>query len=207
MIFEINLLKDRVKYSRKKILLRIIIYIELFLFSLTYLVLFSYRVTLNFKLKDMERNLLVLNEDIIFLSEEGPTLAKINEISKQYAELTSKLNTMNKLSENRVLFSHKLKGISNVLPENMWLDKFYVEEITGKKKDVKIKTICLSGFVMAEGEEAFKTVQFFIGNLEQDPLFKDGVDIIQLSSISKPRVKPAEGQVTEFEIKCNLTAR
>lgn len=205
MIFEINLLKDRIKHSKKKIILRVIIYVELFLFILTYVLLFSYRTNLNFKLKDTQRSLEVLNEDIIFLSSEGQTRENLREIDKKYTELADKLNTVNRLTADRTLFSHKLKGISKVLPENMWIDKFYVKESPGKKKE-KTKLMCLSGFVMAEGEEAFKRVQSFIRDLEREPLFKDGINAVQLSSISKPRINISE-EITEFEIICNLTTK
>ena len=203
MNFEINLLKDRVKQSKRKFVLRIILYVELFLFVLTYVILFSYRVNLDYKLKNIQTNLQALNEDVVFLSKEGTTLANFKEMNKKYAEMTSQLDIINGLTKNRILFSNKLKGISKVLPDNMWIDKLYLKDDTGKK-DEKIKVIYLSGFVMAEREEAFKKVQSFIRDLEQETLFKEGIDNIQLSSISKPRTESSVG-ITEFEITCNVT--
>ncbi len=202
MIFDINLLKDKVKQSKRKAVLKIILYIELFLFVLTYLILFSYRVNLDYQVKDIQRNLTVLNEDIIFLSGEGTTLSGLKAINKQYADITSELEIIKGLTKDRILFSHKLKGISKVLPDNMWIDKLYLKDGQGEKNE-KIKVIYLSGFVMAEKEEAFKSVQSFIKALEQETLFKEGIGGIQLSSISKPRTESSMG-ITEFEITCNI---
>jgi Tfp pilus assembly protein PilN len=197
MIFEINLLKDRVKAQKKKSFLRTIFYVEIFIFILTLIFLSSYRIILYYKLEDTQRKLVMLNEDMIFLSKEGATIENLKEINNKYLEITSQLSTINKLTQDRVLFSRKLKGISQVLPENMWIDKFYIKE------QEKMKVLFLSGFVRAERDEAFKKVQLFMKDLEQEPLFKEGISNMQLSSISKPMVALA-GQITEFEITCNL---
>lgn len=205
MIFEINLLKDREKIRRRGGFLRIILYGELFLFLVTYIILFSFYINLNFQIKDTQRNLTVLNEDIIFLSTSGgTTLSSLKEINKKHSEMTSQLSAIKELTQNRILLSHKLKGLSQVLPEDMWIDKFYITEEKTQKKDAgKIKAIHLDGFIMAEREEAFVKVQSFIKDLENEPLFKKGVDSIELLSISKPQAESFKG-VTEFKIACRI---
>ena len=205
MIFEINLLKDREKLRRRGGFLRIILYGELFLFFVTYIILFSFYLNLGFKIKDTQQNLSVLNEDIIFLSASGgTTLSSLKEINKKHSEMTSQLSAIKELTQSRILLSYKFKGLSQVLPENMWVDKFYITEEKTQKKDTgKIKAIHLDGFVMAEREEAFGKVQSFIKDLENEPLFKKGIDSIELSSISKPQTESFKG-VTEFKIICRI---
>ena len=209
MIFDINLIKDRTRSKKRKSLLRIILYSELFLFLLTYFLLYSYYSTLTYKVKDNERALSSLNEDIIFLSGEGTTLSSIKEVNEKYAKMTLQISTINELTKNRILISHKLKGLSEVLPENMWIDKFYVKQEESKKgspKSEKVEVIYLEGFVIADREEAFGAVQSLIRDMGANPLFSEGIEDIELSSISKPRVQ-SFGKIMEFKISCLTTKK
>ncbi len=147
----------------------------------------------------------MLNEDIIFLSREGSTISSLKEVSKKHSEITSKLSTINELIGDRILLSHKLKGISQVLPEDIWIDKFYITEEKIQKKGTKdlrkAKVIHINGFVIADKEEAFGKVQSLIGDLEKEPLFKNGIDSIELSSLSRPQTE-LSGEIMEFKIAC-----
>jgi hypothetical protein len=208
MIFEINLLKDRVKLQKRKSFLRAILYVELSLFLLTSIILGSYRMTLYYRLETTQRKLTVLNEDIIFLSKEGATLANLRDINKKYAEITAQLSTINELTKNRILLSHKLKGLSAIIPDNVWIYRFNIAEESiqkkGKKDLEKTKVLYLFGFVMAEREEAFVIIQSFIKGLENDPLFARDIESIKLSSISKPQSGSLEN-VMEFKITCQIS--
>ena len=207
MIFEINPLKDRVKLQKRKSFLRAILYVELSLFLLTFIILGSYRMTLYYKLETTQRKLTMLNEDVIFLSKEGATLGNLREINKKYAEITAQLSTINELTKNRILLSHKLKGLSAIIPDNVWIYRFNIAEKSirkkGKKDSGKTKVLYLFGFVMAKREEAFVRIQSFIRDLENEPLFAGDIESIKLSFISKPQSKPLEN-VTEFKIACQI---
>ncbi|MCK4905297.1 hypothetical protein KAS42_03535 [bacterium] len=207
MIFEINLLKDRVRLQKRKSFLRAIMYVELSLFLLTFIILGSYRMTLYYKLETTQRKLTMLNEDVIFLSKEGATLGNLREINKKYAEITAQLSTINELTENRILISHKFKGLSAIIPDNVWIYRFNIAEESirkkGKKDLKKTKVLYLFGFVMAEREEAFVRIQSFIRDLENEPLFARDIESIKLSSISKPLSESLEN-VMEFKIACQI---
>ncbi|MDD5454622.1 MAG: hypothetical protein PHW62_03895 [Candidatus Ratteibacteria bacterium] len=207
MIFEINLLKDRVRLQKKKSFLRVIFYVEISFFVLTFIILGSYRLSLYYKVETTERKLAMLNEDVIFLSKEGATLANLRDINKKYEEITSQLSTINELTENRVLLSHKLKGLAAVIPDNVWIYKFNVAEEAAQAKDKKAlertKLIYLFGFVMGEREEAFMTIQSFIKDLGNEPLFSRDIKNLRLSSFSKPQSKTLEN-IMEFEITCQI---
>jgi len=208
MIFEINLLKDRAKAQKKKSFLRVILYVELFLFGLSFLLLGYHRSILYYKAENTQKTLAMLNEDIIFLSKEGATLTNLREINDKYAEITAQLVSINKLIEDRVLFSYKLKGISKIIPDDVWVSRLNIEEATqrkkGQKDSKKIKLLSLSGFVMAEREEAFEKIQSFIKDLEKEPLFSENIKNIKLSYISRPQSRFTES-VTEFNIKCQIS--
>lgn len=203
MIFEINLLKNRAKLKRRKSFLRIVLYSEIFLFLLTYLLLFSYYVNLSYKVKDKERDFTVLNEDIIFLSGEGKTLSSIKEINEKYSEITSQLNTINGLVQKRMFVSHKLKGLSNVLPDDIWIDRFDIAKGQGKDGKREVEVINLDGYVIASKEEAFGKVQSLIKDLENEPLFSKNLDSIELVSISKSGMQNLD-EMMEFEISCQI---
>lgn len=164
-------------------------------------------MTLYYKLETTQRKLTMLNEDVIFLSKEGATLGSLREINKKYAEITAQLSTINELTKNRILFSHKLKGLSAIIPDNVWIYRFNIVEESirkkGKKDLVKTKVLYLFGFVMAEQEEAFVRIQSFIRDLENEPLFARDIENIKLSSISKPLSESLEN-VTEFKIVCRI---
>lgn len=207
MIFEINLLKDRARLQKRKSFLRAILYMELSLFLLTFILLGSYRLTLYYKVETTQRKIMMLNEDVIFLSKEGATLANLRDINKKYAEITAQLSTINELTKNRVLLSHKLKGLSSIIPDNVWIYRFNIAEESiqkkGKKDLEKTKVLYLFGFVMAKQEEAFIKVQSFIRDLENEPLFARDIESIKLSSISKPLSESLEN-VMEFKIACQI---
>lgn len=210
MLFEINLLKDRERQRKRKSFLRTILYVELSLFVLTFILLGSYRFALDYKVDVAQRELTMLNEDIIFLSREGTTLENLRDINKKYAGITSQLSTINEFAKNRIIFSHKLKGLSAVIPDNVWISRLNIEEESvqkkGKKDSEQAKILYLSGFVMAEREDAFVIVQSFIKELENEPLFVGNIESIKLSSISKPQSKFSEN-VMEFKITCQILKR
>lgn len=207
MIFEINLLKDKAKAQKKRSFLRVILYMELFLFALTFLLLGYHRLVLYYKVESTQRTLAILNEDIIFLSREGATLTNLREISDKYAEITAQLSAINKLLEDRLLLSYKLKGISNIIPDDVWIHRLNIiesEQKKGEGKPIEIKMLSLTGFVMAEREEAFGKIQSFIKNLEEEPLFSENIKSIKLSYISRPQARFTES-VMEFNIICQIS--
>ncbi len=208
MIFEINLLKDRVKQQKRRSFLRAILYVELSLFLITFIVLGSYRLSLYYKFEDIQRKLVMLNEDIVFLSKEGATLTNLREMNEKYAQITSQLFTISELTKNRVILSHKLKGISTIIPDNVWIYEFNIDDEPVEKQDEKnlgkAKVLYLFGFIRAEKEEAFANIQSFIKNLENEPLFVNNVESMKLSSFSKPQSRSLEN-VMEFKIECQIS--
>jgi Tfp pilus assembly protein PilN len=208
MIFEINLLKDRARQQKRRSFLRVVLYVELSLFVLTFILLGSYRLAIYYKLDVAQRTLTMLNEDVIFLSKEGATLENLTDINNKYAGITSSLSIMNELAKNRVVLSNKLEGLANVIPDNIWINRFDLveEDIQGPEKKTfkKKKSMSLSGFVLAEREEVFAIVRSFVEDLENEPLFARDIESIKISSISRPQAESLKN-VMEFKIECQIS--
>jgi len=140
---------------------------------------------------DMQR--LIANERAK-LDRKNEQYADIKHIVDEYNEmialkksLQSKIETINEIASDRIIWSEQLHHLSRLLPENMWYDGIEVdtqpdtvyeqvynkqqEKWESKRRTIQRRLLVVSGMVI-QGEEG-KDVSPLVQALEEDPEFSE----------------------------------
>ena len=160
-----------------------------------------------------------------------PQLAMVEELEQKQANLRQKQKIIDELVVHRVEWSSKLNLISDLLPDDIWLEKIYMKTKSRKEK-IKPEKGSKSKSKAASARKKFKTVYtdylyidgvthkvsqdirlvgMLVNRLESDQGFMsdDFVHVEHVHSERGPYVErdTESPEVWRFEIECQLKAR
>ncbi len=155
------------------------------------------------------------------LAEFGDVAEEFEELQEQKEQLKERIDIINDIVRDRIVWSIQLARLSKLLPENFWLSGLKVEEQTvrrttyvfNKKKDKKVqkqitekrRVLVVSGYAKPD-EEGNRSVYPLIYATQSDPVFSEMFTVLPLKKVSSDSV--FNGQpVTEFTIEYEIKTR
>lgn len=120
-----------------------------------------------------------------------PEIEEVKRFQKEKSRLTIQVDTIKKLSKERLQNVKALSALQTIIPTRAWLESIKIEK--DKEKDKERIKVTLSGFATED-----VVVSEFMGGLEQSIFFsnvtlKDSVD-----------AKTTDGTVKSFNVECVL---
>ena len=202
-MWEINLVRYRLKSFKKGKVAKLFIYGEIFLFLITLFVLNGRYFHISHKIEQMEKNLESLQKDYIGkIGEGGSERVDLEEIKQEWKRLGDKLSLVNTIMEERILWAPKLQPIAESIPSNICLQKIYASEKTIDKK--KVKVLVMKGSIQAPAEDVLSHINKFINQLKENPLLKEQISKFERASVSKPKLTEDQKTISDFELLCYL---
>lgn len=142
------------------------------------------------------------------------TAGEIEELNRRSKELSSKLEVIKGIAEQKVSWASGLNRISAALPPEIWLTQIgfetkrgdsmgegFAEDVGRPSKEYKVLAI-RGQAVSLKGEEPVGTVGKFLSALKDDPIFTANFSSINLGPMSKGKIGNID--VIRFELFCNL---
>ncbi len=172
------------------------------------------------------RGALAAQEDVLEdyeaqLAEFGDVAEEFEELQEQKEQLKKRIDIINDIVRDRIVWSIQLARLSKLLPENFWLGGVEVEEQTvrrttyvqSKKKGKKVqkqitekrRVLVVSGYAKPD-EEGNRSVYPLIYATQSDPVFSEMFTVLPLKKVSSDRVFNNQ-PVTEFTIEYEINTR
>jgi len=105
----------------------------------------------------------------------------IDELSAVGAKFRKKIRALDNVIKNQTYTTYLLETIPKVLPRGVWLDSFVFNQTAENKPE-----LILNGKVyLADSDREFQSVNDFLANLKNDPIFSKYFNEISLSSIDR----------------------
>ena len=124
---------------------------------------------------------------------------EVTKLKEEEKELKNRLDSINYITINRLIWSAKLNQISDALPGEIQLTEMIVK--TEKYKNISSRDVLIiTGLVPATPGE--RAIEEFIKNLKDDFAFTDDFPQIEL-----PLTETTKGGFKKFILKCFLAER
>jgi len=204
-MWEINLVRYRLKSFKKGKIAKLLIYGEILLFLITLLILSGRYFHISYEIEQAEESLESSQEKFIDLSEkQGAKGGNIEEIKKEWKRSSDKLSLINAIMGERILWASKLQAVAESIPSNIYLKKIYAsvseKEIEGKK----VKILVVEGSVLASTKDALPYINEFINQLGKNHLLKEQISRIERPFVSKPKFTEDQKEFLDFKLFCYL---
>jgi hypothetical protein len=214
-MIEINLLpEDRRKKKRKKIVLPKMNFLPVAVSVLGGLI--ALHAIAGAIILAKRHQLKVMNGK---LDQYIPKKIEFDKLKFSYDKINRKQNTIDRLTEGRLIWAKKLNDISDSMIPGVWLTELYIDEQTEfvtlkpaagakpnqapKTKSVTTKYLVLEGYASSMFGEETAIVGKFIKSLKENESFFVDFDDIKLDSIQSSRLNEVE--VMSFKIYCFLS--
>ncbi|MDY6862111.1 MAG: hypothetical protein SV062_03885 [Thermodesulfobacteriota bacterium] len=127
---------------------------------------------------------------------------KILEITMEKQRVSSLVNILYQIQNNRNVWFGKLKALSEVTPDQIFLTNMDFKEVTVKKRKNKKDSLNIQGVINTSvGEDPSTFIQKFMKDLKNKPSFmKDFEDPVLVSVSSNQKKGKAESLDFEFQL-------
>jgi Tfp pilus assembly protein PilN len=193
MMYEINLIRDRVALYRRRIVRRVFVYSAVLVLLISIMVGVSVYLGNFYKIRTDKKQVDMLNARI---SDLGLSPSLIRNYKAELDEFAGKLSLIAKTRPKRVLWAPKLAAISALLPSDMWLHKISV----GGDDNDKSQILLLKGYALPKAGRELIRLRNFISALEKSSLFMEGLSKIELVFVRQE--KKGGQDVTAFQLSC-----
>ena len=126
----------------------------------------------------------------------APATADYQELSKVSGAYKSKIKALDNLVKNQMYITPLLSTIPRALPTGVWLESFNLSQSQGAPAELVLN----GGVYLEDGDQEFESVNIFLANLKNDPVFSGYFKEIAIGLIDRKKVE--DKNIAVFKITC-----
>ena len=149
-------------------------------------------VAISMKAGKRQRELNSISAEIARLQKEVEYVTRLENNAK---DLQQKVQIIDNLMFSRMLWSKKLNGLSNLLPENTWFTAFSISRPSGAGIILNLRGKILN----PPGEKAVNLLGVLINNMKANLYFFENFSDVEFVSTSTTKEK--EKEILNFELR------
>lgn len=159
------------------------------------------------------------NQHLADLSKLASVVEENNKLVKQKESLAGKMNIIQEIVADRIIWSRELYNISRLTPDNFWYDSIAEKEIPTtrqvkvfnektkqeetKTETIKVRVLQIGGYTI-EGQDGNRDIYPLTFNMEKDPEFSE------LFQLNQPKFKDTQFEgfsVRNFTLEYNIVRK
>jgi hypothetical protein len=165
-----------------------------------------------YETKDCQNQLASILREL--LNEE---ICRIVEYKREWDSLYHKISLASELKGKQIWWTPKLQALSELIPENIWINRLSVQKSTPAPRKVSSSgakaspakmhpsmTLILEGFVFSSNNQGFRSIEDFAHQLKENPAFSKIVEGINLTTAT--RTEKEKLPAMSFRLSCRLVA-
>ncbi|MBN2097324.1 MAG: hypothetical protein JW714_02465 [Candidatus Omnitrophica bacterium] len=127
---------------------------------------------------------------------------QVNQVKNRLNQINQKIPLIEQLINERVLWSKKLNGISDLIAGGIWLNELSLEEKSPDAQGNRVQYLVLKGSAASQTKDEPALIGRFMQNLKNEPCFSEDFSEIELGPIKKRQIKQTE--VMDFILFCRF---
>ncbi|MFQ6066203.1 MAG: PilN domain-containing protein [bacterium] len=214
MRIQLNLIRGRTVPFRLKSLRRILFTTFLLAFLLLIMLMGYIYIDNYYEIRDYQNQLALILRKSATLNKD---VFRIVEYKEEWDSLHHKISLTSELKGKQIWWTPKLQALSELIPENIWINRLSVQKSTTTPKEVSSSgpkvsparprgfiTLTLEGFALPGDNQGFHSIENFAHQLKENPAFSKIIEEINLNAAS--RTEKEELSAMSFRLSCRLAA-